>query len=74
MDPYNALHSYRETLGRRIVADVVRATSDHPLGWVMLHEVARPLKVDEASTEAAMRVAIAWGWLNAPAVHSIESV
>jgi hypothetical protein len=54
MDPYSALHSYRETLARRIVADVVRATSDHPLGWVMLHKVARPLKVDEASTEVRL--------------------
>ena len=56
---------YNETLARRIVADVARATSEHPQGWVMLHEVARHLKVDEASAEAAMRIAIAWGWLDA---------
>jgi hypothetical protein len=59
------MHSYSETLARRIVADVARATSEHPQGWVMLHEVARHLKVDEASAEAAMRIAIAWGWLDA---------
>ena len=60
-----AMDSYRETLARRIVADVARATSERPQGWVMLHEVARHLKVDEASAEAAMRIAIAWGWLDA---------
>jgi hypothetical protein len=64
MDPYSALNAYNETLARRIVADVGRATSERPTGWVMLHEVARHLKVDGASAKAAMRVAIAWGWLN----------
>jgi hypothetical protein len=34
----------------------------------MLHEVARHLKVDEASAEAAMRVAVAWGWLKAEGI------
>jgi hypothetical protein len=53
---------YSETLARRIVAHLARA--DDP-EWVMLHEVARHLKVDEASAEAAMRVAIACGWLDA---------
>ena len=60
-----AMHSYNEALARRIVADVARATSERPQGWVMLHEVAWHLKVDEASAEAAMRIAVAWGWLDA---------
>jgi hypothetical protein len=64
MDPYSALNAYNETLARRIVADVARVTSERPMGWVMLHEVARHLKVDEASAEAAMRIAIGRGWLN----------
>ena len=36
--------------------------------WVMLHDVARQPKVDEASAENAMRVAIAWGWLKAEGI------
>ena len=56
---------YSETLARRIVAHLAR--TDDP-EWVMLHEVARHLKVDEASAEAAMRVAIAGGWLYASGI------
>jgi hypothetical protein len=59
------MRTFNETLSRRIVALVARATAEEPTAWVMLHQVARQLKVDEASAEAAMRVAIAWGWLNA---------
>jgi hypothetical protein len=55
---------YTEVLARRIVAEVARVTADGISDWIMLHEVARHLKVDEASAEAAMQVAIAWGWLN----------
>jgi len=62
------MHTYSETLARRIVAHVARASADEPTGWVMLHNVARRLKVDEASAEAAMRVAIAWGWLKAEGI------
>jgi hypothetical protein len=54
-----------EVLARRIVGAVGHATADHPSGWVMLHQVVQHLKVDEASAEAAMRVAIASRWLNA---------
>jgi hypothetical protein len=63
MHPNNDMHSYSETLARRIVADVARITGDPPMRWVMLHEVARSLKVDEASAEAAMHLAVACGWL-----------
>jgi hypothetical protein len=56
---------FNEVLARQIVAAVARVTADRPKGWIMLHQVARHLKVDEASAEAAMRAAIASGWLNA---------
>jgi hypothetical protein len=59
---------YSETLARRIVAHLARATADDPREWVMLHDVARQLKVNEASAEDAMRVAIAWGWLKAEGI------
>jgi hypothetical protein len=46
---------YNEILARRIVAEVARTSADggvlHP---VMLHEVARRLKIDEASAESAI--------------------
>ena len=54
-----------EVLARHIVAAVAHATAERPGEWVMLHQVARHLKVDEATAETAMRVAIASGWLNA---------
>ena len=54
-----------DVLARQIVAVVAHATAQCSDAWVMLHEVARHLKVDEASAEAAMRVAIASGWLDA---------
>jgi hypothetical protein len=57
-----------QTLARRIVAHLARATADDPMEWVMLHDVARQLKVDEASAENAMRMAIAWGWLKAEGI------
>jgi hypothetical protein len=62
------MRSDSETLSRRIVACVARASADDPMVWVMLHEAARHLKVDEASAAAAMRVAIARGWLKAEGI------
>ena len=56
---------YSEAVARRIVAHLARADDSE---WVMLHEVARHLKVDEASAEAAMRVAIVSGWLDASGI------
>jgi hypothetical protein len=44
-----AMHTYSETLARRIVAHVARASADDPTAWVMLHDVARHLKVAEES-------------------------
>jgi hypothetical protein len=63
-----AMHTYSETLARRIVAHVARASADDPTAWVMLHDVARHLKVAEESAVLAMRVAIAWGWLKAEGI------
>ena len=55
---------YNETLARRIVAEVARSSVDGgTLQPVMLHEVARRLKIDEASAEAAMYRAVAERWL-----------
>ena len=52
---------YNEILARRIVAEVARSGGVlHP---VMLHEVARRLKIDEASAESAMYRAVAERWL-----------
>ena len=45
------------------VSEVARITVVGGLDWVMLHEVARRLKIDEASAEAAMRRAVDKGWL-----------
>jgi hypothetical protein len=50
------MHTYSETLARRIVARVARARADDPTAWVMLHDVARDLKVTEESAVFAMRV------------------
>jgi hypothetical protein len=44
--------NYNEMLARRIVAEVARVTAERPTGWVVLHEAAWHLKVDEASAEA----------------------
>ena len=60
-----AAMEFNEVLTRQIVSAVAQATAQCPSGWVMLHQIARHLKVDEASAEAAMRGAIASGWLNA---------
>ena len=55
---------YNEILARRIVAEVARSSVDGgTLQPVMLHEVARRLKIDEASAEAAMYRAVAERWL-----------
>jgi hypothetical protein len=55
-----------EVLARRIVVEVARCSIDG--GYcqaIMLHEVARRLRIDEASAETAMRLAVAladrWG-------------
>jgi len=54
---------YNEILARRIVAEVARSSVDGgTLQPVMLHEVARRLKI-EASAEAAMYRAVAERWL-----------
>lgn len=50
------MHTYSETLARRIVAHVARASADDPTAWVMLHDAARHLKVAEKSAVLAMRV------------------
>jgi hypothetical protein len=62
------MHTYSETLARRIVAHVARASADDPTAWVMLHDAARHLKVAEESAVLAMRVAVAWGWLKAEGI------
>jgi hypothetical protein len=60
-----AAMQYNELLARRIVAEVARSSVDGgALQPVMLHQIARRLKIDEASAEAAMYRAIAERWLN----------
>jgi hypothetical protein len=55
---------YNEILARRIVAEVARISSDGGVMQpVLLHEVARRLKIDEASAESAMYRAVAERWL-----------
>jgi hypothetical protein len=55
---------YNEILARRIVAEVARSSIDGgALQPVMLHEVARRLKINEASVEAGMYRAVAERWL-----------
>jgi hypothetical protein len=39
------------------------------MAWVLLQDVARNLKVDDEAAEAAMRVAIAWGWLKVEGIN-----
>ena len=59
-----AAMQYNEILARRIVPEVARSSVDGgTLQPVMLHEVARRLKIDEASAEAAMYRAVAERWL-----------
>ena len=59
-----AAMQYNELLARRIVVEVARSSVDGgTLQPVMLHEVARRLKIDEASAEAAMYRAVAERWL-----------
>jgi hypothetical protein len=58
----NATMHYSELLARRIVAEVARISVDG-LQPVLLHEVARRLKIDEASAESAMYRAVAERWL-----------
>lgn len=59
-----AAMQYNELLARRIVVEVARLSVDGgTLQPVMLHEVARRLKIDEASAEAAMYRAVAERWL-----------
>jgi hypothetical protein len=51
----NAAMQYNEILARRIVAEVARiSVYGDALQPVLLHEVARRLKIDEASAESAM--------------------
>jgi len=53
-----------EVLARRNVVEVARSSVDGgTLRPIMLHEVARRLKIDEASAEAAMCRAVAERWL-----------
>jgi hypothetical protein len=55
-----AARRYNELLARRIVAEIARSSVDGgTLRPVMLPEVARRLKIDEASAEAAMYRAVA---------------
>jgi hypothetical protein len=55
---------YNEILAQRIVAEVPRSSANRgPLQPVMLHDVARRLKIDEASAESAMYRAVAERWL-----------
>ena len=55
---------YNELLARRIVAELARSSVDGgALQPVMLHEVARRLKINEASAEAAMYRAVVERWL-----------
>jgi hypothetical protein len=63
------VHTYSEALARRIVAHVARVTAADPMAWVLLQDVARNLKVDDEAAEAAMRVAIAWGWLKVEGIN-----
>jgi hypothetical protein len=53
---------YNELFARRIVAEVARISADGAQP-VLLHEVARRLKIDEASAESAMYRAVAERWL-----------
>jgi hypothetical protein len=63
-DSFDAAMHYNEILARRIVAEVARTSADGGvLQPVMLHEVARRLKIDEASAESAMYRAVAERWL-----------
>jgi hypothetical protein len=60
----NAAMHYKEILARRIVAEVARISGDGgAMQPVLLHEVARRLKIDEASAESAMYRAVAERWL-----------
>ena len=66
LEPRAALAAmqYNELLARRIVAEVARSSVDGgALQPVMLHEVARRLKINEASVEDAMYRAVAERWL-----------
>ena len=55
---------YNEVLARRIVVEVARCSIDGgSCQAIMLHEVARRLRIDEASAETAMRLAVAERWL-----------
>jgi hypothetical protein len=59
-----AAMQYNELLARRIVAEVARSSVDGgALQPVMLHEVARRLKINEASVEAGIYRAVAERWL-----------
>ena len=63
-DSFDAAMHYNEILARRIVAEVARTSTDGGvLQPVLLHEVARRLKIDEASAESAMYRAVAERWL-----------
>jgi hypothetical protein len=60
----NAAMHYNEILARRIIAEVARISGDGgAMRPVLLHEVARRLKIDEASAESAMYRAVAERWL-----------
>jgi hypothetical protein len=60
----NAAMHYNEILARRIVAEVARVFGDGgAMQPVLLHEVGRRLKIDEASAESAMYRAVAEHWL-----------
>jgi hypothetical protein len=66
LEPRAALAAmqYNELLARRIVAEVARSSVDGGASQpVMLHEVARRLKINEASVEAATYRPVAERWL-----------
>ena len=52
-----------DRLARRLVADVARASTGQPVGWVKLQDVEQRLGIDKASAKAAMRLAVERGWL-----------
>jgi hypothetical protein len=60
----NAAMHYNEILAHRTIAEVARISGDGgAMRPVLLHEVARRLKIDEASAESAMYRAVAERWL-----------
>lgn len=51
-----------------MISYLAQANAAEPASFVMLHKVAKDLKVDDASAEAAMRLAATEGWLLAEGI------